>query len=70
MLHHQQTCFTRRKKTMCKGYSQQEGIDCSESFALVVRHKSVRAVILRAAVLDLVMIQLDVKTALLRGCER
>lgn len=55
---------------MCKGYSQQEGIDCSESFALVVRQKSVRAVILRAAVLDLVMFQLGVKTAFLRGCER
>ena len=48
---------------MAKGYTQKAGIDFKETFSPVVKHDSLRVILTLVAVLDLVMMQLDVKTA-------
>ena len=52
---------------MAKGFSQRPDIDFEETFPPVVKHDSLRFVLALAAVLDLEMLQLDVKTAFLNG---
>lgn len=46
---------------------QQEGIDCDETFASVVKPMSYKAIFAIAATLDLELDQIDVKTAFLYG---
>lgn len=60
---------TRLKaRLVAKGFSQRERIDYDETFSTVlVRHKSVRAILSTAAFYDLEIIQMDVKTAFLHG---
>ena len=50
-----------------KDYSQIFGLDYLDTFAPVVKHYSLRAVLAIAAAKDLEMIQLDIKTAFLYG---
>lgn len=52
---------------MAKGYTQKEGIDYVETFAPVMRHSTFRLLIGLAVNLDLKILHLDVKTALLNG---
>nr|GFC25003.1 retrovirus-related Pol polyprotein from transposon TNT 1-94 [Tanacetum cinerariifolium] len=47
------------------GYSQQEGIDYDETFALVTRIESIRLFLAYAAHKDFIVYQMDVKTAFL-----
>ncbi|GKD89464.1 retrovirus-related pol polyprotein from transposon TNT 1-94 [Tanacetum coccineum] len=56
---------------VAKGYRQEEGIDFEESFALVARLKAIRIFLAFAAHMNMVVYQMDVKTAFLNGilCE-
>ena len=49
------------------GFSQKEGIDYEETFAIVARYTSIRSVIALAAVMKWKIHQMDVKTAFLNG---
>ena len=50
-----------------KGFSQKEGIDYEETFALVARYSSIRTIISLAAEMGWCVHQMDVKTAFLIG---
>ncbi|GJX27467.1 retrovirus-related pol polyprotein from transposon TNT 1-94 [Tanacetum coccineum] len=50
-----------------KGYHQEEGINFEESFALVARIEAIRIFIANAASKNMVIYQMDVKTAFLNG---
>jgi hypothetical protein len=50
-----------------KGFTQREGKDYEETFAQVARHAAMRALLAKAAVEDLEVEQIDVKTAFLNG---
>lgn len=52
---------------MAKGFTQREGVDFSEIFSPVVKQASIRAIMSKAAVEDLEIEQMDVKTAFLHG---
>ena len=49
------------------GFSQEEGIDYKETFALVSRYTSIRAIISLTSILGWCLHQMDVKTAFLNG---
>jgi hypothetical protein len=57
-------CYAR---LVAKGFTQQAGIDCEETYSPVVRHDSLRIIFSIAAQRDLEMMQLDVTTAFLNG---
>ncbi|GKG02389.1 retrovirus-related pol polyprotein from transposon TNT 1-94, partial [Tanacetum coccineum] len=50
-----------------RGYHQEEGIDFEESFAPVARLEAIRIVLAFAAHMNMVIYQMDVKTAFLNG---
>nr|GFD19962.1 hypothetical protein [Tanacetum cinerariifolium] len=50
-----------------RGYHQEEGIDFEESFALVARLDAIRIFLAYAAHKNMVVYQMDVKTAFLNG---
>ena len=52
---------------VAKGYSQQPGVDFHETFAPVVRMKTIRTFLALAAQMELEVFQLDVKSAFLNG---
>ncbi len=52
---------------MAKGFRQREGVDFDEVFAPVSKYSTLRALMAVAAVEDLEVHQLDIKTALLNG---
>src|ERR1044072_2575949 len=52
---------------VAKGYSQQKGVDYDEIFSPVLRHTSIRAVLALVASNDMILEQMDVKTAFLHG---
>ncbi|GKD08981.1 retrovirus-related pol polyprotein from transposon TNT 1-94, partial [Tanacetum coccineum] len=49
------------------GYRQEEGIDFEESFAPVARLEAIRILLAFAAHMNMVVYQMDVKTAFLNG---
>nr|GFC45231.1 retrovirus-related Pol polyprotein from transposon TNT 1-94 [Tanacetum cinerariifolium] len=60
--------FIRNKaRLVTVGYSQQEGIDYDETFAPVARIEAIRLFFPYAAHKDLIVFQMDVKTAFLNG---
>ena len=55
---------------VAKGFSQKEGVDYNEIFSLVVRHTSIRVLLVIVAHQGLELEQQDVKTAFLHGVRR
>ncbi|GJX35596.1 retrovirus-related pol polyprotein from transposon TNT 1-94 [Tanacetum coccineum] len=56
-----------RLQLVAKGYRQEEGIDFEESFAPVARIEAIRIFIANAASKNMIIYQIDVKTAFLNG---
>ncbi|PWA78868.1 Retrovirus-related Pol polyprotein from transposon TNT 1-94 [Artemisia annua] len=56
-----------KARLVAKGYKQEEGIDFEESFALVARIEAIRIFLANAASQNMVVYQMDVKTAFLNG---
>lgn len=56
-----------KARFVARGFSQKEGIDYEEAFALVARYTSVRAMIAIVASKGCKVHQMDVKTAFLNG---
>ncbi|GJY53657.1 retrovirus-related pol polyprotein from transposon TNT 1-94 [Tanacetum coccineum] len=56
-----------KAQLVVKGYRQEEGIDFEESFAPVARIEAIRIFIANAASKNIVIYQMDVKTAFLNG---
>ncbi|GKD64632.1 retrovirus-related pol polyprotein from transposon TNT 1-94 [Tanacetum coccineum] len=52
---------------VAKGYRPEAGIDFEESFAPVARLEAIRLFIAHAASMNMVIFQMDVKTAFLNG---
>nr|GEX99436.1 retrovirus-related Pol polyprotein from transposon TNT 1-94 [Tanacetum cinerariifolium] len=59
-----------KARLVASGYRQEEGIDFEESFALVARIEAIRIFITFAAHMNMVVYQIDVKTAFLNGILR
>ncbi|GJX68939.1 retrovirus-related pol polyprotein from transposon TNT 1-94 [Tanacetum coccineum] len=56
-----------KARLVTKGYRQEEGIDFEESFAPVARIEAIRIFIANAATKNMIIYQMDVKTAFLNG---
>jgi hypothetical protein len=56
-----------KARFVTRGFSQKEGIDYDEIFALVARYTSIRIIISLASIFDWKLHQMDVKTAFLNG---
>nr|GEX13757.1 retrovirus-related Pol polyprotein from transposon TNT 1-94 [Tanacetum cinerariifolium] len=56
-----------KARLVARGYRQEEGIDFEESFAPVARLEAIRIFLAYAAHKNMVVYQLDVKTAFLNG---
>nr|GFA48546.1 retrovirus-related Pol polyprotein from transposon TNT 1-94 [Tanacetum cinerariifolium] len=56
-----------KARLVAKGYRQEAGIDFKESFALVARLKEIRLFIAHVTSQNMVIFQMDVKTAFLNG---
>ncbi|GJX82082.1 retrovirus-related pol polyprotein from transposon TNT 1-94 [Tanacetum coccineum] len=56
-----------KARLVARGYRQEEGIDFEESFAPVVRLEAIRIFLAFAAHMNMVVYQMDVKTAFLNG---
>nr|GFB68255.1 retrovirus-related Pol polyprotein from transposon TNT 1-94 [Tanacetum cinerariifolium] len=56
-----------KARLVARGYHQEEGIDFEESFALVARLEAIRIFLAYAAHKNMVVYQMDVKTAFLNG---
>ena len=56
-----------KARFVARGFSQKEGIDYEETFALVARYTSIRSVLALAAVMKWKIHQMDVKNAFLNG---
>ena len=52
---------------MARGFSQKEGIDYEETFALVARYTSIRAIMALTTMMKWDLHQMDVKTTFLNG---
>ncbi|GJU20456.1 retrovirus-related pol polyprotein from transposon TNT 1-94 [Tanacetum coccineum] len=56
-----------KARLVARGYRQEEGIDFEESFALVARLEAIRIFLAFTAHINMVIYQMDVKTAFLNG---
>nr|GEV50896.1 retrovirus-related Pol polyprotein from transposon TNT 1-94 [Tanacetum cinerariifolium] len=56
-----------KARLMAKGYRQEKGIDFEESFALVAHVEAIRIFIANATSKNMIIYQIDVKTAFLNG---
>ncbi|GKC83082.1 retrovirus-related pol polyprotein from transposon TNT 1-94, partial [Tanacetum coccineum] len=59
-----------KARLVARGYRQEEGIDFEESFAPVARLEAIRIFLAFAAHMNMVVYQMDVKTAFLNGILR
>ena len=56
-----------KARLVAQGYSQMEGVDYDETFALVARMESIKILLALACQLKFKLYQMDVKTAFLNG---
>ncbi|XP_019255689.1 PREDICTED: uncharacterized protein LOC109234243 [Nicotiana attenuata] len=56
-----------RARLVAQGYSQQEGVDYDETFALVARLESIRIILAHTSFKGFRLFQMDVKSAFLNG---
>ncbi|XP_070002569.1 putative mitochondrial protein AtMg00820 [Nicotiana tabacum] len=56
-----------KARLVAQGYSQQEGVDCDETFALVVLLESIRILLAYASFKGFKLFYMDVKSAFLNG---
>ena len=56
-----------KARFVARGFTQKEGIDYDETFALVARYTAIRTIISLAAVFGWKLHQMDVKTTFLNG---
>jgi hypothetical protein len=56
-----------KAKFIARGFSQREGVDYEETFALVARYTSIRTIMSLASIFGWSLYQMDVKTAFLNG---
>jgi hypothetical protein len=56
-----------KARFVARGFSQKEGIDYEETFALLARYTSIRTIIALAAKMKWKLHQMDVKTTFLNG---
>ncbi|GJW02217.1 retrovirus-related pol polyprotein from transposon TNT 1-94 [Tanacetum coccineum] len=56
-----------KARLVARGYHQEEGVDVEESFAPVARLEAIRIFLMFAAHMNMVVYQIDVKTAFLNG---
>ncbi|GJT65402.1 retrovirus-related pol polyprotein from transposon TNT 1-94 [Tanacetum coccineum] len=59
-----------KARLVARGYHQEEGINFEESFSLVARLEAIHIFIAFAAYMNMVVYQMDVKTAILNGIPR
>ncbi|GJZ47963.1 retrovirus-related pol polyprotein from transposon TNT 1-94 [Tanacetum coccineum] len=59
-----------KARLVARGYRQEEGIDFKESFVSVARLEAIRIIIAFAAHMNMIVYQMDVKTAFLNGILR
>ncbi|GJT21737.1 retrovirus-related pol polyprotein from transposon TNT 1-94 [Tanacetum coccineum] len=59
-----------KARLVARGFRQEKGIDFEESFALVARLEAIRIFLAYAAYMNMVVYQMDVKTAFLNGILR
>nr|GEY90163.1 hypothetical protein [Tanacetum cinerariifolium] len=62
--------LTNKARLVAQGYRQEEGIDFEESFASVARPEAIQIFLAYAAYKNIVVYQMDVKTAFLNGTLR
>ena len=56
-----------KPRLVAKGYPQKEGIDYNEVFSPVVKHSSIRIWLALVALMNMKLVQIDVKIAFLHG---
>ncbi|GKB11867.1 retrovirus-related pol polyprotein from transposon TNT 1-94 [Tanacetum coccineum] len=66
-IHEFEHVLKNKARLVAKGYRQEAGIDFEESFAPVARLEAIRLFIAHAASMNMVIFQMDVKTAFLNG---
>ncbi|GJU03439.1 retrotransposon protein, putative, unclassified [Tanacetum coccineum] len=59
-----------KARLVARGYCQEDGINFEESFAPVARHDAIRIFLAYAAHMNMIVYQMDVKTAFLNGILR
>ncbi|GJV27281.1 retrovirus-related pol polyprotein from transposon TNT 1-94 [Tanacetum coccineum] len=70
ILKYGENSFLNKARLVARGYRQEEGIDFEESFALVARLDAIRIFLAYAAHMNMIVYQMDVKTAFLNGILR
>lgn len=63
----QREVVINKYRLVARGYSQQEGIDFSETFAPVARLEAIKLLIFYVINHDIVLYQMDVKSSFLNG---
>ncbi|GJZ35181.1 retrovirus-related pol polyprotein from transposon TNT 1-94, partial [Tanacetum coccineum] len=58
---------TKKIRLVAQGYSQEEGIDCDETFAPLARMEAIRVFLAFATYMNFIVFQMDVKSAFLIG---
>ena len=58
-----------KPRFVARGFSQKEGIDYEETFSLVARYTSIRAIMALASMMKWDLHQMDVKTAFSEWCD-
>jgi len=66
-LNEQCEVIRNKARLVAQGYSQQEGIDYTETFALIARLKVIRLLLSYAVNHGIILYQMDVKSAFLNG---